>query len=240
MPKLKDQIQEWLDQGKDLLLKADTEECERSTIRKSDDELQIVWAEVYTANQPDTHGHIMRPDEVRKLAWRFLANGLTDQVDVQHDNVTREGVTIIESFYVGADEPHPLYLPDSWVVACHVPDPELWEAIKGGEINGFSMQANVYLRDAMIEINLPDDGVVRGETSFYEGGDSVARHNHAWQVRFGPDGEFLGGQTVATFGDAKDHGHSIENESVTESNSDHNHRFSLIDGLVDLIPAGGS
>ena len=116
-----------------------TTEC---LIKRTDDELQIVYGEVYAPNIPDVHGEFMTPVEVRKMAHRFMQKRILNAVDTNHDNELN-GSYIVESFVVDEEGDDSIYLSGAWVIGMHVPDPEVWEAVKSGEINGFSMEAFV-------------------------------------------------------------------------------------------------
>lgn len=197
-----------------------TNECR---ICRTDDELQIVYGEVYAPNVPDVHGEFMTPVEVRKMAHQFMRNQLLDQVDTNHDNELN-GSMIVESFI--ASEKSELYLPDAWVIGMHVPDPTMWASIKKGDINGFSMEALVQIKEKVIEIDLPDAGVIQGVTSAPTGEKSEG-HQHRFEVRFDEEGNFLGGLTSVDEG----HRHEILRGTVTETANGHEHRFSFAEDM---------
>ena len=181
-------------------------------IRKTDDELQIVYGEVYAPNVPDVHGEFMTPVEVRKMAHLFMTKQILDQCDTNHDN-NLNGSVVVESFIAREDDV--IYIPEAWVIGMHVPDPVMWEAIKSGEINGFSMEAFVHMREKVIEIEVPD--VLGGVTVEANG------HSHRYTVRFDDDGNFLGGSTAQDAG----HSHKILRGTITEEANGHTHRYSI-------------
>lgn len=234
-----DAVRAWLKTGEQILTKMEDLAGipAPQLIKKVDEELRIVWSEVYVPDFPDTQGDIMKADEIRKMAHRFLAEGLTKQVDVNHDNRCDDGEipgVVVESFI--ARKGDDLFVEDAWVTGVHVLDDEIWEAIKAGEINGFSMQANVFMRDVQLELELPDDGVVVGKTNLASKG---AGHTHSFRVRFSVEGEFLGGSTTGTEG-APDHSHEIRATTVTEKAGEdtHNHGFSIVDAINDFVESG--
>ena len=61
------------------------------------------------------------------------------RVPKRHDGKTDRGLQIVETFIARDDDT--LSIPGSWVVGIHVPHPETWEAVKKGDLNGFSMEA---------------------------------------------------------------------------------------------------
>jgi len=190
-----------------------TTEC---LIKRTDDELQIVYGEVYAPNVPDVHGEFMTPVEVRKMAHRFMTKGILASVDTNHDNELN-GSMIVESFIAREDDD--IYIPESWVIGMHVPDPVMWGKIKSGEINGFSMEALVRLSEKVIEIEIPEQ--ITGITSEASG------HKHKFEVRFDDEGNFMGGLTSEDGG----HRHEILRGTVTEAADGHTHRFSFAEAL---------
>lgn len=191
-----------------------------TVFKAADDELQIVYGEVYIPNVPDTDGDFMTPEEVRKMAHRFVAKGTPEQIDIQHDGEV-SGAHMVESFV--AREGDDTFIPGSWVIGVHIPDETLWKKVKDGELNGFSMEAFAKSRDAVIkDVNLP--AVVKGATNVMEG------HDHEFEVTFDRDGVFLGGVTSED-GNPK-HKHIIKHGTVTEDAAGHNHRFASVDDVV--------
>ena len=186
---------------------------------KSDqqEELHLVYGEVYAPDRPDSQGEFMRPDEIRKMAHEFVRSGKMDQIDVLHDNKVVEGCSVVESFI--AQKGDPTFLEGAWVVAVHVPDEKLWQSIKRGDINGFSMEALVQKTVRDVEIEIPP--VVRGKTSKSD------NHEHTFYVTYGSDGKFRGGTTDVV----NNHTHKILAGTHTETVEGHNHRFSSVDDV---------
>lgn len=179
---------------------------------------QMVWAEVYAPNRPDSDGEFMSADTIEKMAHQFLRAGKTKMVDVQHDNRTIPGVEVVESFIARKGDPD--FLPGAWVVAVHIPDAETWAKVEKGELNGFSVEALVQREERDCEIDLPP--VVSGRTSKSED------HEHEFFVTYDEDtGHFKGGTTNVVNG----HSHVIKAGTVTEDAQGHRHRFSSVDSL---------
>lgn len=188
---------------------------------KTDDELQIVWGEVYVPNYPDTDGDFMTPEGIRDMAYKFMTNGLLHKVDVQHDNKLY-GCHIVESFVARKDDPD--FIAGSWVVATHVPSPEIWAKVKSGELNGYSMEAFAVPKKTVLTVEVAP--VIKGETS------DTNEHTHKFKVGFDvEDGSFLGGETSP----AEDgHWHPILRGTITEPAGDppHVHKFSYVEDVV--------
>jgi len=190
-------------------------------VKKTDDELQIVWSEVYVPWVPDTQGDFMRPDEIRKMAHKFLTKGHQHAIDQNHDQVDdRYTHSVVESFI--ARDGDPVFVPGAWVVGVHIPDADTWAAVKSGEFNGFSMDAVCKKQVKVVEIEV--DPMVEGLTN------EISGHKHSFVVRFNESGEFLGGQTNEVDG----HSHAIRRATVTEKAEGHVHRFSVV-GEADAV-----
>ena len=186
-------------------------------IKKLDQEEQVVFGEVYAPGFPDSQGDFMTPDEVKKMAYNFLRKGNTSNIDVNHSQ-TPSGSYVVESFIARPDDT--LFIPGSWVIGVKVPD-DLWVSIKSGDLNGFSLDGMGQRAEAIFEIDMPE--LLKGET------DDVEGHRHEFTVKFGDEGQFLGGRTSY----ARDgHFHKIDRGTVTETVNGHNHRFSFVEGVL--------
>lgn len=192
------------------------------SIKKTDEELQILYAEVYAPNIPDSDGDFMRAVEIRKAAHKFLAKGITANVDSYHDNVLT-GSRVVESFI--ARKGDDTFIEDSWVVGIYVPDPMLWDSIKKGEINGLSFEGAVRLEQREIDLVIPE--TLDGQTQ----PSGEVPHAHNFVVKYDDEGNFLGGKTDVVNG----HSHAIVRGTVTQTFDNHAHKFAFVDILVDLL-----
>lgn len=193
---------------------SETRQAKFVRIVKQDEELQLVYAEVYVPDIPDVDKEFMTRDEIRKMAHKFLASGKVNKVDTIHDN-TATSCRVVESFIARDGDPD--FIPGSWVAGVHIPDVNLWDKVKKGELNGFSMEALVIKTPRELELEIPEYLV--GETDVAEG------HCHTFKVEYSDDGTFLGGSTDEVDG----HVHKILRGTATETNLEHNHRFSFVE-----------
>ncbi len=187
-------------------------------VTKFDDELQIVYAEVYVPNIPDSDNDFMSTETVRDMAHNFLKSG--GGVDIDH-SLEDIDAYVVESFVARKGDPD--FIQDSWVAGIKINDPEVWGLVKAGEINGFSLDGVGKGEETELEIEIPE--FVKGETDTAEDG-----HSHVFKVTFDEDGNFLGGRTV----DDADHIHLIRRGTLTEETNDHAHRFSYIEVLANV------
>lgn len=183
-------------------------------IVKLEEELQIVYAEVYVPNVPDSDDDFMTIETVREMAHDFLASGRVTKIDVNHSREDVEAA-VVESFIARKGDPD--FIENSWVAGVKIYDSEIWDQVKKGEINGFSLDGIGKAEDTDLVIEIPE--FVKGAT------DEVEGHIHAFKVHFGEGGEFLGGRTV----DDSDHVHLIQRGTLTEETNDHAHRFSYVE-----------
>lgn len=191
-----------------------------SRILKADEELQIAWGVVYMPEIKDSHGDFMTAEEIRAMAYRWMAQGDPEAVDLNHDQ-KNSGARIVESFIVRDGDPD-FPVPGSWVVGVHVPDVMLWKAIKDGVYNGFSMEALV--THGPSELLVPDfPAVIVGKT--FPGPDG---HVHTFMARYDADGVFKGGRAYAADG-TDGHTHTIKKAVVSEETDGHAHRFALVE-----------
>lgn len=201
----------------------------KAPVLKLDTEEQIVMGVVYAPGLPDSHGDFMTAVEIKKSCHDFMKRGDMHAVDIMHDNI-RYGCEIVECFIVRAGDPD-FPIEGSWVAAVHCPDP-IWERVKKGELNGFSMEAIAFRETVDIEIEFPPS--VRGITTKHDD------HEHDFEVLFGPDGEFIGGKTsIAVDCNGKAHYHAIRKGVMTDDALGHHHTFAYIHDMPRLIDGEG-
>lgn len=193
------------------------------TISKIDDERQLVYGEVYIPDVPDSHGDFMTAIEIEKMAYGFLMGGLVSKIDVEH-NLEESGSFVVESFIARKGDPD--FIEKSWVLGVHITDPEKWAMIKNGELNGFSMFGKGKRTEKVLEIEIPDSGIIKGETR--NGG--IELHEHKFNIRFSDEGKFLGGETDTVNG----HHHRISKGTITDVGGEdgHVHKYSFLEGIV--------
>ena len=185
-----------------------------------DPEQRLVFAEVYAPGRPDSDGEYMTAETIQKMAYDFIASGKVGQVDSYHNNELVPGAVVVESFIARKDDPDG-FIEGSWVVGVHVPDDDMWAAIKNQEINGFSMESLVRYDEKEYEIEVP--AVVQGVTCKAED------HSHEFYVSYDSGtGKLNGGTTSMVNG----HCHKISGGSVTDLSEGHRHKFQYIEEFL--------
>ncbi|WP_340033469.1 XkdF-like putative serine protease domain-containing protein [Paenibacillus sp. FSL E2-0202] len=109
-------------------------------IAKIDDDKRIVKGVVYQPDVADAHDDQMDEVEIEKAAHLFMEKQHTYNIDKQHDLEADKGF-VIESYISPCDMTlgEQQIVKGSWVAAVKVTENDTWEAIKKGEITGFSM-----------------------------------------------------------------------------------------------------
>lgn len=193
-------------------------------ITKMDAAKQVVMGAVYIPYHLDSQNEFMSPEEIEKAAYSFMRKSVMSSVDKNHNvgpdgaPASTTGSDVVESFIARKGDPD--FVEGSWVVAVKV-SASLWEDVLKGEINGFSMEGRAGKVERLIEIEIPDDGIVKGDTMPNED------HSHVYSIKISDKGEFLGGQTDEVAG----HSHKILKGTATEKSAGHSHRFSFLEAL---------
>lgn len=118
-------------------------------------------------------------DVIRKMAYDYLANDRNNNVTLQHQDATN-GVQMVESWikegendksdYYGLQAPI-----GSWIVTMKVNDPKIWDGVKKGEFNGFSVESVVSLED--LKINKIKDNMAKEDIKM----ETVEITDNFWQ-----------------------------------------------------------
>lgn len=192
------------------------------SIQKVDVDRQLVFAEVYAPLLPDSQGEFMTAESIEAVAYDFMRNGRVTKIDTQHDLV-ETGSFVVESFIARPGDPD--FTEGAWVMGVHIVDSDVWAKVKDGTLNGFSMYGNGTRVQRLVELEIPDDGIVKGVV------DTTGDHRHNFVVRYDMDGKFLGGETGPALGGDNNHVHAIHKGTATESTDGHNHRFTFREAL---------
>lgn len=122
------------------------------TFSIQDEEERIVSGVVMSANTPiyrrDSNGFeyylVFTPETIKLMAEKMLKDNTQNQVDIEHNGELIGSVNLIELFIKDSSKGIvPTYMedvPDGSLMATYkVRDEKIWEAIKSGELNGFSL-----------------------------------------------------------------------------------------------------
>lgn len=185
--------------------------------RIASEDQRLVTAVVYAPNTFDTYGEFMLPEDVEKLAHRFMRLDLSAVIDTNHDNVPN-GSYPVESYIARSGDQD--YAEGTWVLTVKVAE-SLWPDVLSGRINGFSFEAMVEVVPYTVEATVQRDHV--GKTMLDEAEDTVD-HQHLFFVQVDEYGRVKSGKTSPG---PDGHVHEVKHGTFTEMAGGHNHRFSL-------------
>lgn len=196
------------------------------SFKRTKDDRQIAYGEVYAPMDVDTHGEFMSAVDVETLAHKFMLKALTQNIDVMHDNQDGRAAAV-ESFIAREGDPH--FTPGAWVLGVKVFDRSLWQKIKSGQITGFSMQARVRQIPMIVDIeDMPEDQY-RGRAN--PGG--LDNHTHEFWILVDKRGNAVAGQTTEG---PDGHTHTIRENNLTDWYGDHRHTFDMRQGIAPCAP----
>lgn len=110
-------------------------------IVKADDERHIVYGVVMEPDVYDTQSDITDEIEIEKAAHEFMIS--SRMMDKQHKDVLSADVAVpVESYIALADFDlgGETIIKGSWVMATYIPDDDIWQSVKKGEINAYSIR----------------------------------------------------------------------------------------------------
>lgn len=131
-----------LEKEDDEFLEEDETEkrCSKSItvpILKSKNDQQIVYGVVSEPDTIDLQGDRLSESEIRKACHRFMMT--SQRIGKEHNGPAK--ADIIESYIAPVDFScnGQTVRKGSWIMAVKIHDPELWAAVKKGDITGFSI-----------------------------------------------------------------------------------------------------
>jgi hypothetical protein len=115
------------------------------------DEKRIISGFCMTADYPiyrkDEDGReyyvVFDADSIRKIAYKFMQEGKTNATNLDHETEV-DGVFMFESFLIDEMKPTPKGFDKapngSWFVSYKVDNDKVWNDVKAGTFNGFSVE----------------------------------------------------------------------------------------------------
>lgn len=187
------------------------------TVKSVDRMEQIVTGEVYAPYVIDSHGEMMLPEDIKKMAHRFLIANKNHFIDMMHNNKVVQA-SVVESYIAKANDPD--YTEGAWVLSVKIFDENVWGDVLEGKLNGYSFEAMVYKVDAEVVYDyLPL------HIGFTEENDG---HFHAFYVEVDENGRVIGGKTsVETDSAGRQHDHKMLYGTATQNAEHGAHRYFL-------------
>lgn len=193
-------------------MKNQTETSQLSfAVARLDEGRRVVFGVVYQPNRIDAKGFFMEPEEVEKMAHRYMKLPyLQHSIDTQHDNIPNSCYPI-ESFIARKGDPD--YVEGSWVLGVKIGNDDIWEQIVNGKLNAFSMEIMVKKAPAVATFEHVPNQVGTTEDS--------EDHSHFFFAQVDDNGRVIKGKTSFNAG----HSHEITLNSVTDTTNNHSHRY---------------
>ncbi|MFO3790670.1 XkdF-like putative serine protease domain-containing protein [Bacillus mojavensis] len=146
---------------------------EVKVIAKEADEQKLVYGIVYEPDTVDAHGDFMTAAEIEKAAHGFLKDAR--EIDKQHDFQGGVGA-VVESYVAPADFEMngETIKKGSWVLVTKASE-EIWEAIKKGEITGYSMAGIADIAKQEEPVSPDEKGLFNFLKNFFAGNISLSK-----------------------------------------------------------------
>lgn len=85
-------------------------------------------------------------ETIKKLQQKYMTEKLLDKTNIEHGRKFLDGVTVVESWIV--DDPNHdkqkvfgmSYPKGTWMISMKIEDDSVWQKVKDGKLNGFSVQ----------------------------------------------------------------------------------------------------
>jgi len=104
------------------------------------DEMRLVTGVVFIPDRPDSQGDVISAEEIEYSAHDYMIRSRLS--DLQHKIVLGNNSVVPVESYIAPQElvVNGITIPaGSWVMTVKVFDDKIWEMVKRGELNGFSI-----------------------------------------------------------------------------------------------------
>ena len=99
---------------------------------------------IYRRDKQGEYYIVFSAESIRKIAINFYKKLNANMADVEHNHNMENGITYFQSLIVDKENGIcPAAFKDlpngTWIVGCKVENDKVWEAVKSGEVKGFSI-----------------------------------------------------------------------------------------------------
>lgn len=99
---------------------------------------------IYRRDEQGEYYIVFSAESIRKIAIDFYRKLNVNMADVEHNHNIQNGITYFQSMIIDKEQgicPKAFKdLPNgTWIVGCKVENDKVWEAVKSGEVKGFSI-----------------------------------------------------------------------------------------------------
>ena len=99
---------------------------------------------IYRRDEQGEYYIVFSAESIRKIAINFYKKLNANMADVEHNHNMENGITYFQSMIIDKENGIcPAAFKDlpngTWIVGCKVENDKVWEAVKSGEVKGFSI-----------------------------------------------------------------------------------------------------
>ena len=99
---------------------------------------------IYRRDEQGEYYIVFSAESIRKIAIDFYKKLNVNMADVEHNHNIENGITYFQSMIIDKENGIcPVAFKDlpngTWIVGCKVENDKVWEAVKSGEVKGFSI-----------------------------------------------------------------------------------------------------
>ena len=117
---------------------------------------------IYRADENGEYYITFSAEAIRKAAIDFYKKLNVNMADVEHTHNLEKGITYFQSLIIDKEQgicPTAFKdLPDgTWIVGCKIDNAEVWNAVKSGEVKGFSIDGYFHAEEPEKQEEKPEE-----------------------------------------------------------------------------------
>lgn len=107
---------------------------------------------IYRRDKQGEYYIVFSAESIRKIAIDFYKKLNVNMADVEHNHNIENGITYFQSMIIDKENGIcPAAFKDlpngTWIVGCKVENDKVWEAVKSGEVKGFSIDGKFHTEE---------------------------------------------------------------------------------------------
>lgn len=107
---------------------------------------------IYRRDKQGEYYIVFSAESIRKIAIDFYKKLNVNMADVEHNHNIENGITYFQSMIIDKENGIcPAAFKDlpngTWIVGCKVENDKVWEAVKSGEVKGFSIDGKFHAEE---------------------------------------------------------------------------------------------
>ena len=107
---------------------------------------------IYRRDKQGEYYIVFSAESIRKIAIDFYRKLNVNMADVEHNHNIENGITYFQSMIIDKEQgicPKAFKdLPNgTWIVGCKIENDKVWEAVKSGEVKGFSIDGHFHTEE---------------------------------------------------------------------------------------------